>query len=264
MVPTPTKCVEIFVECDRAIRDGDLIKRAGRKDKEFHFQDWFAGRLAGCGIAYDAPGRNIYPDFTVVTPPEGYEVKGLAFPGRTANYDSNSQVPCGQHNSRTIFYVFGRYPKDPETDEYPVIDLVICHGDFLNADHDYSHKNKNVRGFGSYGDIMIRDRKMYVVPTPFALTDGTTGQRTLILPRGFQASAELSEVAHLERVEANKLVVGYSFDLTTNTLTPDYADNPGAGMVHHFTAYRVGTSKGPMVRMKTVDVQRDVGDDDEA
>jgi len=38
--------------------------------------------------------------------------------------------------------------------------LVICHGDFLNADHDYVHKNKSVKGFGTYGDILIRDRKM--------------------------------------------------------------------------------------------------------
>ena len=43
-----------------------------------------------------------------------------------------------------------------------MLDLVVCHGDFLNADHDYVHKNKSVKGFGSYGDIMIRDRKMYV------------------------------------------------------------------------------------------------------
>jgi hypothetical protein len=40
------------------------------------------------------------------------------------------------------------------------VDLVLCRGDFLNADHNYVHKNKSIRGFGSYGDIMIRDRKM--------------------------------------------------------------------------------------------------------
>jgi hypothetical protein len=59
--------------------------------------------------------------------------------------------------------------------------MVICHGDFLNADHDYIHENKSVKGFGSYGDIMLRDRKMYVAPTPFAFTEGTTGLITLIL-----------------------------------------------------------------------------------
>ena len=80
-----------------------------------------------------------------------------------------------------VFYVFGRYPKDPDGDDYPVIDLVLFHGDFLNANHEYVHENKHITGFGSYGDVMIRDRKMYVAPTPFALTDGTAGQRTLII-----------------------------------------------------------------------------------
>jgi hypothetical protein len=49
---------------------------------------------------------------------------------------------------------------------YPVLDLMLCHGSFLNADISYEHKNKSFRGFGSYGDILVRDRKMYVAPTP--------------------------------------------------------------------------------------------------
>ena len=51
----------------------------------------------------------------------------------------------------------------------------------MNADHDYEHKNKSVKGFGSYGDIMIRDRKMYVVPTPFHIVNGVAHQHTLIV-----------------------------------------------------------------------------------
>lgn len=43
---------------------------------------------------------------------EGYEIKGLAWPGRERDYDSNSQVPTGYHNGRQIFYVFGRYSAD--------------------------------------------------------------------------------------------------------------------------------------------------------
>lgn len=71
----------------------------------------------------------------------GYEVKGLGWPGREANYDCNSQVPRGIHNGRNIYYVFGRYPSGADDNEYPVIDLIICHGNFLNSDHDYIHKN---------------------------------------------------------------------------------------------------------------------------
>ena len=87
-----------------------------------------------------------YPDFRLVDHPEGYEVKGLAWPGREANYDSNSQVPTGRHNGRDLYYVFGRYPsKVTEMDEYPVTGLVLCHGSFLNATPDYVHRNKSFR-----------------------------------------------------------------------------------------------------------------------
>jgi hypothetical protein len=245
-----TSVIDVFVACDAAIRKGELIHRATAKDKEFHFQNWFRKRLEKLRAHFDEPSRNSYPDFRLVEPAEGYEVKGLAFPGREANYDSNSQVPTGWHNGRVIFYVFGRYPKDPEEDEYPVIDLVICHGDFLNADHEYAHENKNIKGFGTYGDIMIRDRKMYVAPTPFALLDGTTAQRILILPEEAKADSRLTEAGVLERIEAQKLVIGYTFDLRRGVLTPKFADNPGAGRVHRFKAYRMAASEGPAVRMK--------------
>ncbi len=74
-------------------------------------------------------------------------------------------MPTGFHNGRLIFYVFGRYPADltPYASQesggrqYPLVDLVLCHGDFLNADHEYIHENKSVKGFGTYGDIMIRE-----------------------------------------------------------------------------------------------------------
>ena len=108
----------------------------------------------------------------MVASTEGYEVKGLAYPGRELNYDCNSQAPSGEHNGRSIYYVFGRYPAEPDGTNYPVLDLVVCHGDFLNAHHDYVHRNKSVRGFGSYGDLLIRDRKMYVAPTPFGVVEG--------------------------------------------------------------------------------------------
>lgn len=157
----------IFKLCAQAIRDGKLIEREGKKDKEFHFQNWFEDRLKASKLNYDSPGRNSYPDFRLVRSTEGYELKGLAYPGREANYDCNSQVPRGEHNGRQVFYVFGRYPKEPDGNRYPVLDLVLCHGSFLNADNTYIHKNKSFRGFGSYGDILIRDRKMYVAPTPF-------------------------------------------------------------------------------------------------
>lgn len=240
-------CFDVFEQCVLAVQRGELITAVSAKDKEFHFQQWFEQRLKSLSAHFESSGRNTYPDFCLVEYAEGYEVKGLAFPGREHDYDSNSQVPSGLHNGRQIFYVFGRYPADlskyPSTrggkHEYPVIDLVLCHGDFLNATRDYVHKNKNVKGFGSYGDVMIRDRKMYVAPTPFALTDGATGLMTLIVPEGFVADARFQRVGTLQRTEAKRLVVGYSFDLQTNVLKAEHADNPSAGKTHKFAAYRL-------------------------
>lgn len=243
--------VDVFLECHSAIRRGKLIKRENSRDKEFHFQDWFEKRLEALAFHFDVAGRNKYPDFSLVHVPAGFEIKGLKFPGRVATYDCNSQVPTGVHNGREIVYVFGRYPAKPLREhEYPVYDLLLCHGDFLNAGHEYIHKNKSVKGFGSYGDIMIRDRKMYVAPTPFALTENTEGQITLILPSNYLVdSDQLVERGHLVRIESDQLVVGYEFNLQTNELSARLTANPAAGTEHGFVVYRPASEPGPKVSM---------------
>lgn len=252
-----TSCFTVFEQCVRAVLAGELIESISAKDKEFHFQNWFQRQLEVLGFHFEGAARNRYPDFALVEVAEGYEVKGLAWPGRVRDYDSNSQVPVGLHNGRQIFYLFGRYPADlspfPARSSgrrhYPVIDLVLCHGDFLNVDRHYIHKNRSFRGFGTYGDIMIRDRKMYVAPTPFALTDGTTGLMTLILPGGIEPPAHFQAVGELVRVEADDLVVGYAFDLRTSELRAEYIANPGAGKRHHFMAYRLKSQSSRVVTM---------------
>jgi hypothetical protein len=239
--------LDIYAECVHAIANGELIESVSLKDKEFHFQNWFQKRLERLQVHYETSGRNTYPDFRIVKSAEGFELKGLAWPGREKDYDCNSQVPTGFHNGRTIYYVFGRYPSDlSEYKEsaggekrYPVIDMVICHGDFLNADHDYIHENKSVKGFGSYGDIMIRDRKMYVAPTPFALTEGTTGLITLILPCDKKIDARYKCVGELNRIEAEEIIVGYGFDLKSNKISSKKIRNNNAGKEHNFKAYRL-------------------------
>ena len=236
--PSTRPSVDVFIACAKARDASVLIRKVSKSDKEFHFQNWVEARIDDAGLSHDSAGRNSYPDFTLVHHPEGYEVKGLAFPGREATYDANSRLPGGMHNGRSVFYVFGRYPAQFSEPEYPVIDLVICHGDFLNANHDYEHKNRSFRGFGSYGDLLVRDRKMYVAPTPFALTSGTTGNATLITPDDLSTDERL-EKEGATRTEAEQLVVGYTFDLRDNTLTAEHAPNPSAGREHRFLAYRI-------------------------
>lgn len=231
--------VEVYLALDAAIKRCKLIKRTDRRDKEYHFQDWFKLCLAETDMNYEPGGRNSYPDFRLVHTSEGFEIKGLSYPGRKINYDANSQIPTGLHNGRIIYYVFGRYPKLPDGDEYPVVDLVLCHGDLLNADHGYVHENKHIKAFGSYGDIMIRDRKMYVAPTPFALLKGTQGRKTLILPSSMKVEHDqIQPVSTFSRSEVEKILVAYEFDLVTNEIKARFSDNPTAGRRHDFIAYR--------------------------
>lgn len=256
--------LEVFRCCVDAIRDGTLIRRESRQDKEFHFQNWIRTRLEETRFHHEMGGRNSYPDFRMVHCAEGYEVKGLAYPGREVNYDSNSQVPSGSYNSRTIFYIFGRYPATPDADTYPVLDLVVCHGDFLNANHEYVHKNRSFRGFGSYGDIMIRDRKMYVAPTPFGLVSGVAHFQTLILPEGFPVTAGFRQVGILTRKETDRLIVGYSFNLRRNVLTPRTLPNPSAGRAHVFRAWRLDGGSDEPVVMRTAALVSDDNPEDDA
>lgn len=251
-----SRAPRLFLQCEDAIRKGVLITRESARDKEFAAQDWIQDRLGDAGLGHEESGRNTYPDFPLTgTPTEGFEVKSLAFPGRDASYDANSQPPSGVHNGRAVFYVFVRYPKAGGT-AYPVYDLVICHGDFLNPTRDYVHKNDNVPNFGAYGDIMIRDRKMYVVRTPYALADGLAGQRTLLLPAGWDVPDGFKSVGQVDRVEAEDVAVGYQFDLKASELRVISERNPNAGEIHSFKAYRPVDGDDVEVRLATVPVRR--------
>lgn len=240
---------KVFLECARAIETSQLITRVSTTDKEYSFQNWFSDRLSALGMNFDEPSRNAYPDFRLVDFPVGFEIKGLGFPGREANYDCNSQIPSGCHNGREIYYVFGRYPAKSKDKSYPVYDLVMCHDDFLNEDHSYIHKNKNLKGFGSYGDMMIRDRKMYVAPTPYALTLGTERQVTLIVSGNFSESKLLKSAGGITRVESARLIRGYTFDMISHELKPSYLPNPSAGKKHPFKVFRSSNSNGPEVSL---------------
>ena len=84
-----TCCFMLFQQCVQAVNAGELIEAVRAKDKEFHFQNWFQARLESLEVRFEAGGRNAYPDFALVEYAEGYEIKGLAWPGRERDYDAN-------------------------------------------------------------------------------------------------------------------------------------------------------------------------------
>jgi hypothetical protein len=68
-------------------------------------------------------------------------------------------------------------------------------------------------------------------------------------------------VGNLARREADKLIVGYSFDLQTNTLKPESVANPAAGKEHKFVAYRLkGSAAGEVVMRPPRDVIAEVAE----
>jgi hypothetical protein len=51
--------------------------------------------LTETGLNFEAGGRNSYPDFRLVASTDGFEVKGLAYPGREATARLTTQLPAG-------------------------------------------------------------------------------------------------------------------------------------------------------------------------
>jgi hypothetical protein len=98
--------------------------------------------------------------------------------------------------------------------------------------------------------MLIRGRKRYVAPTPFALTVGTAHNQTLILPTGCHADSRFREVGRLVRHEPEKLVISYAFDTRANTVVPEFVDNPSAGREHSFTAFRLKGAGGDEVAVR--------------
>lgn len=246
--------VQVFLSLAHGYHNAVPIVRATAQDKEFHFQNWVRSRIAQSGLRFEPQGRHGYPDFVLSDHAAGFEVKGLSVnpvtgAGRVNDFDCNSQLPLAEHDGRKVFYIFGRYPLVNDT-EYMVTDLVLCSASFLNTETVNTNENQSFRGAGSYGDILIRDRRMFVCRTPYGLANGTKNQATMILERtNLVMPPPLVTAGELERREAEKLVAGYSFDLQTNELTSKSVPNPSAGRVHRFTAFKIGPNTVEPVSM---------------
>ncbi|WP_020504666.1 hypothetical protein [Lamprocystis purpurea] len=242
-----THSIEIFLAAHQAIAAGvDMIPRSAN-DKEYFPQDWFADRVGSLDLPMYPQGRNSYPDFWVgdatQPPSEGYEIKSLAFsngkPPRK-DYDSNSTIPSGRKSNRDIFLVFFLYTGGGANPR-PVHSICIAHGDLINADYDVAaaHVNEGIKGFGSYGDGFIRDRKMYRFPQPFTLHPAGIGRCRLILPTDWAPSdARLIQVGTLERTFFATSLESYAIYLDGKT-KPTTRGNPrpDAGQIRHFQVF---------------------------
>jgi len=75
------------------------------------------------------------------------------------------------------------------------------------------------------------------------------------LPENFVADSRYQRVGNLVRVEAEKLVVGYHFDLRTNALNANCVSNPNAGVEHRFIVWRLKGQSNEPVSMTEIQVQ---------
>jgi hypothetical protein len=76
-----------------------------------------------------------------------------------------------------------------------------------------------------------------------------TGLMTLVLPESADADPRFRAVGQLARVEADNVMVGYTFDLRTNDLRAETVPNASAGTEHRFTAYRLRSQAPKPVTM---------------
>lgn len=56
-MPSDSTVLKVFSRCVSAMRNGKLIWRESRQDKEFHFQNWFLARLKETGFHHDRMNR---------------------------------------------------------------------------------------------------------------------------------------------------------------------------------------------------------------
>ncbi len=216
------------------------VKRSA-DDKEYFVQDWVAARSAEAGCRVEARGRNSYPDFWMSLDGStiGNEVKSLAHraTGRAArtDVDFNSTPPRPVAEGQDCFLTFVLYRHVSLDNPLEAIVTTICLADMavMNADADFVPLNLSVKGFGSYGDGIIRNRRMYRFRHPVTVLDEAgldiRDQPTLILPAGSLREEDaladgLVSLGAIERPPASQLLVSYLVDVKTGEIQPTFTE----------------------------------------
>jgi hypothetical protein len=239
-------CVEVFLAACRAIQKKIAMTPRSANDKEYFPQDWFLDRVNEIShYTCEQSGRNSYPDFWVNSREkrEGYEIKSLSFTsGRPArkDIDFNSTIPSGKKEGCDVFLVFFLYTGSG-SNARDVQSFVISHGDLINADHELAdlHENHAIRGFGSYGDGFIRDRKMYVLPHPLTIYPKGIGMASLIVPSSWDVKhPNLKKVDTINRPMAEKRLKGYTIDLWGGEPSQVTENSPRANTLGAFDVFQ--------------------------
>jgi len=225
---------------------GDVVATARSKDdKEYFIQDWVAERASAAGLGVVQSGRNAYPDFWLTGRTTfGNEVKSLARkangePAR-ADMDFNSTVPRPTIDGNSCVITFAVYEKSADL-ERRVTTVCLTDVALLNADDSLVHRNYSIAGFGSYGDGLVRNRRMYRFTTPVRIgrdfgTQENGGRSieimdkaTLILREGLLAARDahaqgLVRIGTITRTWAARRLKAYTVTLDAEAPVAEQAE----------------------------------------
>lgn len=148
------------------------IDARSSSDKEFAAQDWAVANAARAGLDVTELGRHAPVDLHVGAPARiGVQVKGLTLArGRVRDtLDYSSTFPSPHHDDiPTVLAYLQLHPRlrpggTVRTHTVCVADMALVQGD------DITTQNRSVAGAGSYGDVNVRCRLMYIGAQPVAL-----------------------------------------------------------------------------------------------
>lgn len=229
---------KLFSAVSAAHDEGVRAIKRSPEDKEYFIQDWVLKRLHTVGLDVRQSGRNSYPDFWFSDEDAtvGNEVKSLAHqmngkPART-DLDFNSTSPKPVLNGVDCSLTFALYRAAASGSlEMNVTTVCVADAAFINDDATFEHVNASVKGFGSYGDALIRNRRMYRFDHPVTIASrqgvDLRDLATLIVPEGVQESVEatgihVNRIAQVLRRPAAEQLVAYTIDVRTGELIPTY------------------------------------------
>lgn len=160
--------------------------------------DWFTDGLDN--LQPHSLGANDHPDYIMQT--VGFELKSLSGKGQI---QFNSTIPCGGYKHGELegecYYVVARYTKERQYGY--LADYTVVDGDYFNNDRDFAfaHANTQETGFGTYGDGVVRHRKMYSFPSPHREIEGVAFVSKFDNVSDFNSNLELER--HIDRVDNN-------------------------------------------------------------
>jgi hypothetical protein len=129
----------IFQQCVEAIRQGVLIERESAQTKS-SISKIVSRSTHRDRLNFEARRPKFLSRFSNGATTEGYEIKGLLIPAAMLRSIQTVRFLQALIMGEVFTMCLADTRRKPDGNRYPVLDLVICHGAFLNADHEYVHK----------------------------------------------------------------------------------------------------------------------------